>query len=69
MIPNPFFGVLFHAIGGFAAGSFYIPFKKVRGWVWEGHARPGDSSWSEPPTTLDQEISPGPAVPTASHSD
>ena len=45
MIPNPFFGVLFHAIGGFAAGSFYIPFKKVRDWVWEvywlagGHSR------------------------------
>jgi L-rhamnose-H+ transport protein len=35
MTPNPFLGVLFHAIGGFAAGSFYIPFKKVRGWAWE----------------------------------
>jgi L-rhamnose-H+ transport protein len=35
MAPNPFLGVLFHAIGGFAAGSFYIPFKKVRGWAWE----------------------------------
>jgi len=35
MTPNPFLGVLFHAIGGFAAGSFYIPFMKVRGWVWE----------------------------------
>ena len=35
MTPNPFLGVLFHAIGGFAAGSLYIPFKKVRGWAWE----------------------------------
>jgi len=35
MTPNAFLGVLFHAIGGFAAGSFYIPFKKVRGWAWE----------------------------------
>jgi len=35
MTPNPFLGVLFHAIGGFAAGSFYIPFKRVRGWAWE----------------------------------
>ena len=35
MISGPFLGVLFHAIGGFAAGSFYIPFKKVRGWAWE----------------------------------
>ena len=26
---------MLHAIGGFAAGSFYIPFKKVRKWAWE----------------------------------
>lgn len=29
------FGVLFHFIGGFASGSFYIPYKKVKGWSWE----------------------------------
>lgn len=29
------FGVLFHFIGGFASGSFYIPYKKVKGWAWE----------------------------------
>jgi L-rhamnose-H+ transport protein len=34
---NPFLGVLFHAIGGFAAGSFYIPYKKVRNWTWESY--------------------------------
>lgn len=28
-------GVFLHAVGGFAAGSFYIPFKKVRNWAWE----------------------------------
>lgn len=28
-------GVIFHFIGGFASGSFYMPFKKVRGWSWE----------------------------------
>src|ERR1700737_4538332 len=28
-------GVLFHFIGGFASGSFYLPYKKVRGWSWE----------------------------------
>lgn len=38
MTPNPALGVLLHAIGGFAAGSFYAPLKKVRGWAWE-------SSW------------------------
>lgn len=34
---NPFLGVFLHAIGGFAAGSFYIPFKKVRNWAWESY--------------------------------
>ena len=28
-------GIIFHFIGGFASGSFYMPFKKVRGWHWE----------------------------------
>ncbi|MES2774943.1 MAG: L-rhamnose/proton symporter RhaT [Bacteroidota bacterium] len=28
-------GVIFHFIGGFASGSFYIPYKKVKGWSWE----------------------------------
>ncbi len=32
---NPFLGVLFHAIGGFAAGSFYLPYSRVRRWPWE----------------------------------
>jgi len=30
-------GVIFHFIGGFASGSFYMPFKKVRGWRWESY--------------------------------
>jgi L-rhamnose-H+ transport protein len=28
-------GLLLITLGGFAAGSFYIPFKKVRNWAWE----------------------------------
>lgn len=32
---NAILGVIFHFIGGFASGSFYIPFKKVKGWNWE----------------------------------
>lgn len=28
-------GVVFHFIGGFASGSFYMPYKKVKGWSWE----------------------------------
>ena len=32
---NPVIGIFYHALGGFAAGSFYIPFKKVSNWAWE----------------------------------
>ncbi|MGI8907298.1 MAG: L-rhamnose/proton symporter RhaT [Candidatus Sumerlaeaceae bacterium] len=32
---DPFLGVFLHALGGLAAGSFYIPFKGVKGWRWE----------------------------------
>lgn len=28
-------GVLFHFVGGFASGSFYVPYKKVKAWSWE----------------------------------
>ena len=28
-------GIFFHAVGGFAAGSFYIPYNKVKNWSWE----------------------------------
>jgi L-rhamnose-H+ transport protein len=30
-------GVLYHFIGGFCSGTFYLPFKKVRGWSWESY--------------------------------
>ena len=35
MIPNPFLGVCFHWLGGLAAGSFYVPYRRVRNWAWE----------------------------------
>ncbi|MFT3737783.1 MAG: L-rhamnose/proton symporter RhaT [Breznakibacter sp.] len=28
-------GVIYHSIGGFASGSFYMPYNKVRNWSWE----------------------------------
>jgi L-rhamnose-H+ transport protein len=28
-------GVIFHSLGGVAAGSFYMPYNKVKGWAWE----------------------------------
>lgn len=31
------FGIIFHSIGGFSSGSFYMPFKKVTGWAWESY--------------------------------
>ena len=34
---NPFLGIAFHAIGGLAAASFYIPYKQVRHWSWENY--------------------------------
>lgn len=27
--------IIFHFIGGFASGSFYVPFRRVKGWSWE----------------------------------
>jgi L-rhamnose-H+ transport protein len=30
-------GIIFHFIGGFASGSFYVPYKKVKGWAWESY--------------------------------
>ncbi len=35
MTPQPAIGVLLHAVGGFAAGSFYSPLKLIRRWSWE----------------------------------
>lgn len=30
-------GIIFHFIGGFASGSFYMPFSKVKKWSWESY--------------------------------
>lgn len=35
MSPNPLLGVPLHWLGGFASGSFYVPFRRVRNWSWE----------------------------------
>ncbi|HZV09692.1 MAG TPA: L-rhamnose/proton symporter RhaT, partial [Novosphingobium sp.] len=32
---NPALGVIFHWIGGFSSASFYVPYKRIRGWNWE----------------------------------
>ncbi len=46
-------GVFLHALGGFAAGSFYLPFKKVRDWAWESYWLVGGvASWIVMPLLL-----------------
>jgi L-rhamnose-H+ transport protein len=35
MESNPLLGVFFHWLGGLASASFYVPYKRVRGWSWE----------------------------------
>lgn len=30
-------GIIYHFIGGFASGSFYIPYTKVKNWAWESY--------------------------------
>ena len=37
MIANPPLGVFLHSVGGLAAGSFYIPFRRVKAWAWESY--------------------------------
>ena len=35
MGPNPFIGVIFHWIGGFASATNFIPFRGIKRWSWE----------------------------------
>ena len=34
---NAILGIIYHSLGGFASGSFYMPFNKVKGWAWESY--------------------------------
>ena len=39
-------GVIFHSLGGVAAGSFYMPYNKVKKWAWESYWMVGGTvSW------------------------
>ncbi len=47
---NPLAGVLLIAVGGLAAGSFYLPLNKVRNWAWEsGWLAMGSFAWVAAP--------------------
>lgn len=53
MAPNPFLGVLFHWLGGLAAGSFYVPYRGVKRWSWETYWLVGGVfSWVLAPSAL-----------------
>jgi len=32
-----FLGIIFHTIGGFSSGSFYMPYKQVKGWSFQNY--------------------------------
>jgi L-rhamnose-H+ transport protein len=50
---NPFGGLIYHWIGGLAAASFYLPFKRVKGWAWETYwLVAGVFSWIAAPIVL-----------------
>ncbi|HET7102843.1 MAG TPA: L-rhamnose/proton symporter RhaT [Terracidiphilus sp.] len=43
---NPLLGVFLHWLGGLASASFYVPFRRVRGWSWETYWLAGGvASW------------------------
>lgn len=46
MNANPLLGVFLHWLGGLASASFYVPFRRVRGWSWETYWLTGGvASW------------------------
>src|SRR5271155_4182595 len=50
---NPILGVLLHWLGGLASASFYVPYRKVRGWSWETYwLGGGGGSWIVAPWLL-----------------
>jgi L-rhamnose-H+ transport protein len=58
--PDPAVGVVYHWIGGLAAGSFYIPFRRVRGWSWETYWLVGGVfSWIVAPWVFASLLVPG----------
>jgi L-rhamnose-H+ transport protein len=64
-------GVIFHFIGGTASGSFYLPYKKVKGWSWESYWLIGGLfSWVIVPPVIAWLTVPGFAqiIGNASHS-
>ncbi len=53
MEQNPFIGVIFHWIGGFASATNFIPFRGIRRWSWEVYwLIQGFAAWIVAPVVL-----------------
>jgi L-rhamnose-H+ transport protein len=51
--PNPFIGVIYHWIGGFASATNFIPFRGIKRWSWEIYwLIQGVAAWLIAPTVL-----------------
>src|SRR6185437_1451644 len=51
--PNPFVGLIYHWIGGFASATNFIPFRKIRRWSWEVYwIIQGFAAWIVAPIVL-----------------
>ena len=53
MGPNPFIGVIYHWIGGFASATNFIPFRGIKRWSWEVYwLIQGFAAWIVAPLVL-----------------
>ena len=53
MGPNPFLGLIYHWIGGFASATNFIPFRQIRRWSWEVYwIIQGFAAWIVAPIVL-----------------
>jgi L-rhamnose-H+ transport protein len=51
--PNPFIGVIYHWIGGFASATNFIPFRAIKRWSWEVYwLIQGFAAWIVAPMVL-----------------
>ncbi len=60
MGPNPFLGVMYHWIGGFASATNFIPFRGIKRWSWEIYwIIQGFTAWIVAPLALAAIFVPG----------
>lgn len=60
MGPNPFIGVLYHWVGGFASATNFIPFRGIKRWSWEIYwLIQGVAAWLIAPIVMASILVPG----------